>query len=317
MDDGRPGPAQLVLTATVARRYYLDNRTKVEIADELGLSRFKVARLLEQARESGMVRIEVGHPGVVDVELSGRLQERFGLRQCVVVDVPEEDESALRRQLGCAAAELLEELITPADVLGLTWSRSVTDVVAELRRLPPVPVVQLTGALTHSGVEENSVELVRRVAAVTKGPAHYFYSPMIVGDATTARALRRQPEVASCMSRFPSVTLAVVGIGAWTSGRSTIHDALSDAECAQLAAAGVCAEVAGIVLDEHGALVHSPLADRLVGVSGPRLQQVPLVVGVPYGRDKARAVRASVRSGIVDALVAHSSLARELIALGP
>lgn len=306
-----------MLTATVARRFYLDNRTKVEIADELGLSRFKVARMLEQARESGMVRIEVGHPGVVDVELSVRLQDVLGLQHCVVVEVPEEEETALRRQLGCAAAELLEELLTPAEVLGLTWARSVTDVVAELRRLPPLPVVQLTGALTRSDVEENSVELVRRVAAVTRGPAYYFYAPMIVADATTAQALRHQPEVASCVARFGAVTVAVVGIGAWAAGRSTIHDALTDAECQQLEAAGVCAEVAGIVLDESGTLLDSPLAERLIGVTGVQLQQVPLVVGVPYGRDKARAVRAAVRSGIVDALVTHASLARALLELGP
>ena len=34
-----PGPAQLVLMAAVARRYYLDNRSKVEIAEEFALSR--------------------------------------------------------------------------------------------------------------------------------------------------------------------------------------------------------------------------------------------------------------------------------------
>ena len=28
------GPAHLVLTATVARRYYLDGKSKIEIADE-------------------------------------------------------------------------------------------------------------------------------------------------------------------------------------------------------------------------------------------------------------------------------------------
>jgi DNA-binding transcriptional regulator LsrR (DeoR family) len=43
-------PAQLILIASVARRYYLEGRSKVEIAEELGLSRFKVARLLDTAR---------------------------------------------------------------------------------------------------------------------------------------------------------------------------------------------------------------------------------------------------------------------------
>ena len=57
------GPAALVLTATVARRYYLDGISKSDIAAELDLSRFKVARLLDQARASGLVRIELDYRG--------------------------------------------------------------------------------------------------------------------------------------------------------------------------------------------------------------------------------------------------------------
>ena len=43
-------PAQLILIASVARRSY-QGKSKIEIAEELGLSRFKVARLLETARQ--------------------------------------------------------------------------------------------------------------------------------------------------------------------------------------------------------------------------------------------------------------------------
>ena len=40
-----------------ARRYFLDRATKSEIATELGISRFRVARLLELARSRGPVRV--------------------------------------------------------------------------------------------------------------------------------------------------------------------------------------------------------------------------------------------------------------------
>ena len=76
MDDD--GPAELVMLAAVARRHYLQNQSKVEIADELGISRFKVARMLESARERGLVRIEIVRQGSLDVDLSARLQQRFG-----------------------------------------------------------------------------------------------------------------------------------------------------------------------------------------------------------------------------------------------
>src|SRR5215218_6648928 len=126
MAEERTGPAQVVLTASIARRYYLDGRSKIEIAEEFGLSRFKVARLLDAARDSGLVRIEIRHEGEIDVDLSARLQERFGLRHSIVVDTPDEDAPSLRHHLGRAAAQLVAEVITPQDVLGLGWARAVS-----------------------------------------------------------------------------------------------------------------------------------------------------------------------------------------------
>src|SRR4029453_12581218 len=86
MANQRPGPAGVVLMASIARRYYLEDRSKTEISEEFGLSRFKVARLLDAARESGLVRIEIRHEGEIDVDLSARLRDRFALQHSVVVD---------------------------------------------------------------------------------------------------------------------------------------------------------------------------------------------------------------------------------------
>src|SRR5919205_212563 len=104
MADHLPGPAHLVLLAAVARRYYLDGQSKIEIAQDLSISRFKVARLLDEARASGLVQIEIRYPGSVDVNLSARLRERYGLRHAVVVDTADEDPLLLRGHLGRAAA---------------------------------------------------------------------------------------------------------------------------------------------------------------------------------------------------------------------
>ena len=307
------GPAQLVLTASVARRYYLDGRSKVEIAEEFALSRFKVARLLDDARSSGLVRIEIGHPGVVDVELSARLMEALGLTHCVVTDTPDDHPATLREHLGAAAAELLTEIVTPDDVLGLSWARSVSAMAAELRVLAPVPVVQLTGALARPGADDSSIELVREVARVGGGPAYFFYAPMAVSDPVTARALRGQPEVARAFGLIGSVTKAVAGVGAWEPEQSTLYDATGEAECDELRAAGVCAEVSGVLIDDGGEPVSAPLTERMIGITAAQMRAVPEVIGIVYGLAKARAVSAAVRGGYVDSLVTHSTLATALI----
>jgi DNA-binding transcriptional regulator LsrR (DeoR family) len=307
------GPAQLVLTASVARRYYLDGRSKVEIAEEFSLSRFKVARLLDDARSSGLVRIEIGHPGVVDVELSARLMDALGLTHCVVTDTPDDHPATLREHLGAAAAELLTELVTTDDVLGLSWARSVSAMAGALRVLAPVPVVQLTGALARPGADDSSIELVREVARVGGGPAYYFYAPMAVPDPTTARALRGQPEVARAFGLIGSVTKAVAGVGAWAPEQSTLFDATSEAERGELGRVGVCAEVSGVLIDDGGEPVPAPLTERMIGITAAQMRAVPEVIGIVYGRAKARAVLAAVRGGYVDSLVTHSTLATTLI----
>jgi DNA-binding transcriptional regulator LsrR (DeoR family) len=307
------GPAQLVLTASVARRYYLDGKSKVEIAAELGMSRFKVARLIDAARTSGLVRIEIGYPGEIDVELSGRLQDAFGLRHAIVLATPDDDADALRRHLGRAAAELLTEIVTPDDVLGLAWARSVGAMTTALSRLPATPVVQLTGALHQVDVDENSVELVRQAARISGGPAYFFYAPTIVSDAVTARALRQQPEVARAFARFGSVTKAVVGVGLWAPGESTLFDATDDGERARMVRAGVCADISGVFVDADGEPVAVGLTDRMISTSAAQMRAIPEVIGIVYRTVRTPAVRAAIRGGFVNGLVTHASLAHALL----
>ncbi|WP_219413358.1 sugar-binding transcriptional regulator [Pseudonocardia nigra] len=312
-NSGTRGPAQLVLTASVARRYYLDGKSKIEIGEELGLSRFKVARLLDDARASGLVRIEIGHPGVIDIELSDRLMNVLGLQHCIVTDTPDEDPVALREHVGAAAADLLTEVVTPDDVLGLSWARSVSAMATALQRLAPVPVVQLTGALARPGVDDSSIEVVRDVARVAGGPAYFFYAPMAVPDAATAQALRRQPEVAQALARIQTVTRAVAGVGAWGPEQSTLYDATGEAERRELAGRGVCAEISGVLVDADGKPVPSALAERMIGINAEQMRAVPEVIAIVYGTAKVQAALAAVRGGMVNSLVTHSTLATALI----
>src|SRR3954453_22649166 len=105
MDQGFTGPAHLVLMASLARGHLIQGRSKIELAAEFGLSRFKVARLIDEARDSGLVRIESRHHGAIDVDLSARLAERYELTHSVVVDTPEDDAASVGEPLGRAGGD--------------------------------------------------------------------------------------------------------------------------------------------------------------------------------------------------------------------
>jgi DNA-binding transcriptional regulator LsrR (DeoR family) len=308
------GPASLVLTAAVARRYFIDGKSRIEIANEFGMSRFKVARLLTLARSMGLVRIEIGYPGVVDVDLSARLQDAYGLRHAIVVDTPDDDAVSLREHLGRAAAELLEEIVTTDDVLGLAWARSVSAMTAQLDRLPAIPVIQLTGALSRPDGDDSSIDLVREVARISGGPAYFFFAPFVVADALTARALRQHPDTARAFAKIGSVTKAVAGIGAWAPGQSTLYDAADEEVRLRLAKQGVCADVSGVFLKDDGTPVQTAFNDRMIGINAEEMRGISEVIGIPYGTAKAPAVLAAMRGGYVNSIVTHNSLARALLA---
>jgi DNA-binding transcriptional regulator LsrR (DeoR family) len=308
-------PSEVVLAAQVARQFYLEGVSKVDIADQLGISRFRVARLLDSARDAGMVRIEIGLPGAsLDAGLSAELCSAFGLKHAFVFNFPDDDEQALRYRLGEAVGQALMDIIRPGDVLGMSWSRTLGGLAASLTQIPPCPIVQLTGAVPPPDGRD-LLDLVRSVARVGGGSAHVFYAPMILDDAQTAAAMRRQGDIAGAFALVPSVTIAVVAIGAWAPGLSTIYDAVSVAERDALASLGVCAEVAGVFVGQDGRSVATPLDRRMIVTPGSALERIPFVLAVAYGVAKSPAVRAAIRGGLVHGLVTHARLARTLLSL--
>jgi DNA-binding transcriptional regulator LsrR (DeoR family) len=308
-----PKPTELILMARAARRYYEDDRSKTDIADELGISRFRVARLIEAAKRSGMVRIQIEPPAGVDTELSVTLQQTFGLQHAVVVDMDDDDPGALRTRLGEVAADVLQEVVGADDVLGMAWARSLRGIGVAIQGLPGCPVVQLTGAL--SGPDGSDViDLVRRVARAGGGTPHVFYAPLVAPDAGSARVVRRQPEVSRAIELAATVTVAVVGIGAWRPGLSTIYDMVEPEARKRAAALGTIGEISGALIDAEGRPVISPLSRRIIGVTAAELEAIGTVLAVAYGEAKAPAVAAAVRGGLVNGLITHSGLARALLA---
>ncbi|MEE1940100.1 sugar-binding domain-containing protein [Streptomyces sp. TRM 70361] len=307
---------ELLLAATAARRFYLDHASKVEIAQELGVSRFKVARLLELAHARGIVRIDIAFPTDTDPRLAAALCERFGLEHAVVVNPPGTDPGGpepFTDLLAQPAARLVTDLLGEDDVLGLAWGRAVTAVTHALTRLPPCTVVQITGVHPPTAINDQTVRAVHRAAALAQGPAHPLYVPLVLPNALTAHVLRHQPGIAAVLGRFPTVTTAVVAIGAWGPGLSTVHDALEEDERDRCAALGTVAEMASHLFDAEGGLVGAGLDERTVAISAGQLRGVPRVIGVAGGRHKARAVLAVLRSGLLTGLVTDAHTARRAL----
>jgi DNA-binding transcriptional regulator LsrR (DeoR family) len=125
--------------------------------------------------------------------------------------------------------------------------------------------------------------------------------------------LRTQAEIARAIAAYPRVTKAVVGIGAWAPGLSTVADAVDESDRRMLQELGVCGELSGVQFAADGRAVITPLTERLIGIDAPTLHAVPEVVAIAYDAAKAGAVAAAIRGGFVTSLITHRALALELL----
>src|SRR5260370_34425853 len=125
----------------------MDRETKSRMAEDRAISRFKVARLIDEAIEEGLVRFEIDEAGDLDARLSDRLREKYSLRSALVLAGPDLPCSALIEPLGRVAASLLEEMLTDGCGLGVAWGRTLAATANAITRWPKVKVVQVPGGV--------------------------------------------------------------------------------------------------------------------------------------------------------------------------
>lgn len=306
---------EAALMAHVARRYYLAGRSKSEIADELFLSRFKVARLLEAAHSSGVVEITIHAPGDSNDHVARELESAFNLRRAVVIDDPEGGPEALLTALGETATALLGEVVREGDRVGIASTRTMLAIHEAPRvSLPPSTFIQLTGEIPRDDAA-NVMSVIRILTRRAAGNAKVFYAPMIAADEATWRSHMAQPEVRAAFAEFPQLDVTVTGVGTWAPGQSIIYDNL-DAETREEATrAGAVAEV-GVPIDAHGRTVQGPARRRVVAPDVEILMRARERIGVVFDPARANALRVAARAGVVTTIVTQRSNAEALLLEG-
>lgn len=303
-------PEHTRLLVEVSTDYYLDGQSKVEIAKQRGISRFQVARLLTEARDAGVVRIEIAAPAHLDSDRARRLAEGLGVREVVIVPgTPDRDTT--REVLARELARVMAARVRAGTTVGISWSRTIEAAVRTLGTLPPCDVVQLVGALPVHG-SGNSLELIQRFTTMEGVRTWPVWSPLLVGDPTTARGMRQQPEIAAALDRADALDLAVVSIGSWNATGSTVYPQVTDAERRAATEAGAVGECSGRLFDAAGRPVVTSLDARVVGVTLDQLVRTPEVVAIGYGAEAAAGLRGAVLGGIATVLVLDDAAAVEL-----
>ncbi|MDQ0393287.1 sugar-binding transcriptional regulator [Labrys monachus] len=310
------GEQRELLMIQVAKRYYELDMTMGELAKELNLTRWQASRLLSDAREAGIVRIEIVPRAPRSPDIEARLQRRYNLKEAVVVpNSGEEDEGLLLESVAQAAARMLAGL-GKVPLIGVSWGRTMSAVA---HRLPPfwnegVEVVLLNGAMnirSPSIRTNNTAELFARSA---NGTATLLPVPAILGHAATRVALEQDPTIASVLDLARRAPVICFGMGTISPDSVLVQSGfVSEAETAALKARGAVGDILSRYVDAYGNIVDPGLDARTIGMDLRSCRERKFSIGVAAGKSKHAIALACLRAGYLNVLVTDEQTARFLL----
>ena len=304
-----------LLTVRVAELYYDEAKTQDEIGALLKISRWKVGRLLTQAREKGIVRIEIVHPRARKLGLERELCEHFGLADAVIVPAPE-DESTTRDRVAQAAADHLAAHRPVPRTLGVSWGRTLSAVAEALPDgwARGVSVVQLNGGVSLSRRSGGAASLAMTIAQRAGGQATLVPSPAILERVETKQAIEADRSVSAILEQAAGAQTYLFSAGPADASSAHVENGyLKPSDVEELARRGAVGDVLGRYIDTDGNIVDAQLDARTVGLSHEHLRAAKHTIFVSAGAAKHDIARTVVTSGLCTVLVTDETTARALL----
>jgi DNA-binding transcriptional regulator LsrR (DeoR family) len=300
----------------ISTAYYDDGLTQREIGSRYGLSRIKVSRLLQQARQNGMVQITIVQPKASHVDLERALEAKYGLNEVVVVPTRSDRRADMPSALGPAAARYLARCVGDHEVVAISWGTTLAGMADALQtqNLSEVRVVQMLGGLGRPESEFYGAELTLRFAQALGGRARLVPSPGVVSSKIVRDALLTDEAIAETLALAASADIAFVGIGSPIPGSVVLESGiLTEHDLDELHAAGAVGDIALRFFDANGRPVNHPLNDRIVGLDLEQISCLPRVVAIAGGSDKFDVIRGAVRGHLIDVLITDERTASRLV----
>lgn len=294
------------LMVKIAWYYYMENLTQQAIADQLGISRMRVIKLLDKARQSGVIQFRISSSFDVRHALETKLMERYHLKDCYIVPT-NPDASGVNDTVAKAASIYISNHITDNCYInfgyGDTSSRTIAYLAKNLET--PVSFVSLTGGVGYY--------LPNSESNIFNAKLYLIPAPLLMSSKEMAAALKQENSVkdVSCMIKLASMT--IVGIGSMDNDATIVQSSiLSHNDFLLLNMKGAVGDIICHFIDKDGNLVDTDIDSRLVSVSLDTLNQLENVIGVAAGKHKVSAITSALKGGYLDILITDEATAELL-----
>ncbi|PSM16789.1 sugar-binding domain-containing protein [Nitratireductor sp. StC3] len=310
--------ARINLLADIAEAVLVEGLTQQQAAERFGLSRPSISRLLTEAREEGIVHIEIRRMHAENEEVARRLMQRFGPATVYVAGVTAQDGRQAQQSYFRYAAERVEALLEPGDLVGITLGTTLGGLVDRLAEsgLHGISLVQLCGSIGAADDFLDSHALVARLSQALHASCLYLHAPYAVESREMRDMLNHNPSNALCIEQGRKVGVALVGLGMVGARQSSLHRGghVSSQTIAAFGKAGAVGDVAGFYVDALGRPVDTGKAGFWrTGIGFEDFARIPRRVGFAFGASKAPIIAAALRGRLITHLVTDQELARQVL----
>lgn len=304
------------LLLKIAWLYYMEGLTQGEIAQRVSLSRPTIVRMLQQAREEGLIEIRLTRPLPQTTILETELEKTFaayGLREVIVANVTSEQPKVAVAQ---AAGNYLQRVLRSNDILGVGWSTTLSYIPVYFTpgQYTPARIVQLVGSVGKMP-GANAYEIAIQLGTLLNAPVEHMPAPVIVESAAVREALLRDPTTRRTMEWARQCNLGLVGIGEVSADSTMIQtNYLTAQDLKEVAEKNGVGDILSRYYDINGQEVPTHWQDRIMGLDLAEVSQIDNLIGVAAGVEKSLAVLGALRGGYINTLVVDIPLAQELLA---
>nr|WP_082028994.1 sugar-binding transcriptional regulator [Jeotgalibacillus malaysiensis] len=294
---------QIVKVSTL---YYFEGMTQAEIAKKIGVSRPLISKLLNKAREHGIVEIYIKDENAHTVELENRLEKKYGLKEAIVVPSAGRSPEMVKHSLGKAASVYVSKNIGDKKSLGISWGTTLAKFVEEYpyETHQELKVIPLVGGMGRKLVEVHSNLLAYQLAQKMNTTCSYLYAPAMVENEELKKRLVESEDISMVLEEGRNVNMAVVGMGTpFEQSTMTTMDYLKEDHLKALKEAGAVGDIGSRFFDQHGQQIKHPLNDMVIGLDIEEYKKIPELIGIVEGTHKAEGIKAALKGGYLNVLV--------------
>lgn len=287
--------------------YYIVGYTQSDIADMLGLSRAKVVRLLDEAREQGVVQFTFRADDSARMDVEQELIHRFGLEDAFVVPTARE-RAATEDSIARATSMYISSRLEDGSYLNMGYGAMMNRVLGSLARgtCRDLSVISLTG-----GVNFYLQDIPPSVMSIR---LNLLPCPILLSTKELRDAMVQEPSITSIAKMVDLASMSVVGIGGISDNATILKNGmLTKSDFELLRMRGSVGDILCHFIDAEGNPLPTDIESRLVSTSLPSLQHMSNVVAAAGGDEKVRAIRAVLRHGYVNTLITDERTATKVI----